>query len=94
MILTGRRRIPSFLVVARNLFLVAGTFMVLGGVGITLFDAPSLYWNTRGVSTPASFVLVALSKPVVLVLGGLGMMLGSIAAALGCPRTTVSGGGE
>ncbi|GAA0834267.1 hypothetical protein GCM10009525_39050 [Streptosporangium amethystogenes subsp. fukuiense] len=80
----GRRKTLLILVMVRNAFLILGTLLTLAGVGLTLFDPPSLYWNSRMASTPDFLVLIALSKPFSLILGGLGMMLGSIAAAIGC----------
>ncbi|MEU4540407.1 hypothetical protein AB0G15_36760 [Streptosporangium sp. NPDC023825] len=80
----------------RNLFLAAGTFLILFGLYKIVFSPPGLYWSYGGgntTSTPASFALVALSEPVLLVLGGMGMMLGAIAAAAARSGEAASGGG-
>lgn len=81
----------------RNLFLAAGTFLILFGLYKIVFSPPDLYWSYSGgntTSTPASFALVALSAPVLLVLGGIGMMLGAIAAAITRNGKAASGSGR
>ncbi|MFD1538134.1 hypothetical protein [Nonomuraea guangzhouensis] len=81
----------------RNLFLGAGTLLILVGVGMIVFDPPGLFYSSDGrgttTSTPTSFALVALSEPVLLVVGGVGMMLGAIAAAGTCNGQAASGRG-
>ncbi|WP_449062702.1 hypothetical protein [Planomonospora algeriensis] len=80
----------------RNLFLTAGTLLILTGLYKIVFSPPGLYWSYGGgneSSTPASFALVALSEPLLLVFGGTGMMLGAIAAAITPNGKTASGGG-
>ncbi|MFF3445439.1 hypothetical protein [Streptosporangium sp. NPDC002721] len=79
----------------RNLFLAAGTFLILFGLYKIVFFPPGLYWSYGSgntTSTPASFALVALSEPVLLVLGGIGMMLGAIAAATRNGKAASGGG--
>ncbi|MGW3364615.1 hypothetical protein ACWDOR_16915 [Streptosporangium canum] len=66
----------------RNLFVGAGTLLILAGVVMGFFDPPELFWNTSaGISTPTSFALVELIKPLLLVIAGVGMMLGGLAFA-------------
>ncbi|WP_143591708.1 hypothetical protein [Thermoactinospora rubra] len=55
---------------------------------VIIFSATNLYWNSQGISTPTSFVIAVLAKPIILVLGGTGLMIGSIAASLGNTRAT------
>ncbi|MEV0589496.1 hypothetical protein [Nonomuraea sp. NPDC050310] len=62
--------------------LALGILCVGAGVLLTLFDQPRLY------DTPTSYALVLLSKPFLLIVGGGCMMLGSVAAALGCRFAT------
>lgn len=86
-----RKSASSFLIATRNALLIAGLLFTACGLYMAAFDSPALYWNSEGVATPASFVIAVLARPAILVLGGIGLVLGSIAVALASLRNVVDG---
>lgn len=81
----------------RNLFLGVGTLLILAGLGMVFFYPQVINWSIRGngivIAPPTSLTLVELIKPALLVLAGVGMMVGGLAAATTDRRKDASGGG-
>ncbi|MEV4186136.1 hypothetical protein AB0J28_32390 [Streptosporangium canum] len=80
----------------RNLFLGVGTLFMLAGLGMVFFDPLKISWSASGagvIAAPVAVTLVALIKPALLVLAGVGMMVGGLAAATTDRGKDASGGG-
>jgi hypothetical protein len=81
----------------RNLFLGVGTLLILAGVVMVFFYPLVINWSVKGngivVAPPTSLTLVELIKPALLVIAGVGMMIGGLAAATTDRGKGASGGG-
>ncbi|MDP9840960.1 hypothetical protein [Streptosporangium lutulentum] len=80
----------------RNLFLGVGTLFIFAGLFMVFFDPLVINWSASGtavIAAPTSVTLVELIKPALLVLAGVGMMVGGLAAATTDRGKDASGGG-
>ncbi|MGW5483739.1 hypothetical protein ACWEU6_33210 [Streptosporangium sandarakinum] len=75
-----------------SLFVSAGTLLMLTGVAIAMVYDPPLLYSDQGAFYPMHYALADMSKPALLVVSGVGMMLGGIAIAI-TSRENASGGG-
>ncbi len=65
-----------------GLFVGTGTLLMLMGVAMAMVYRPPVWYSDEGAFYPMHYALADMSKPALLVISGIGMMLGGIAIAI------------
>ncbi|GAA2875955.1 hypothetical protein GCM10010517_37000 [Streptosporangium fragile] len=74
-----------------GLFVGTGTFLMLMGLVMAMVYRPPVRYSDTGAFYPMRYALADMSKPVLLAISGVGMMLGGIAIAI-TSQKSASGG--
>ncbi|MEU8268655.1 hypothetical protein AB0B89_15975 [Sphaerisporangium sp. NPDC049002] len=65
-----------------GLFVGTGTLLILIGVAMAMVYEPPVWYSDEGAFYPMHYALADMSRPALLVISGIGMMLGGIAIAI------------